>query len=359
MRHIVDLGARCNNRCLHCALGDLRSLEGPPVDDRVLAELDAGRAEGARSVIFVGGEPTIHDGLPRWIARARAVGYAVVIVQTNARRMSYAAYARAIAAAGAMELDVALYGAASAAHDFQTSVDGSFDQTTSGVRNARAAGMRVGVTALATRSGWRELPEIAALAARLGADRLHIVMTRPRGAAAEAFDRVVPRLGLVGETVAEAVRVARAAGIVVGVEGFPACVLHDAADARAPKHVDVVVDGVFAPPCDSCAARATCDGVDPQYAERVDLRELRPLRTPPPAPRPELAAAMLRFSGTRLAPATPAPPRAAAVDRSLVQLRTIDGATTMPGKDELRGPAKRKTGRDLETIFPDLFKDPA
>jgi MoaA/NifB/PqqE/SkfB family radical SAM enzyme len=115
VRWTVDLGPRCNNRCVHCGLGELRADSSPRGD--VQERLQAGRAQGADAVSFVGGEPTLHPGLIAWIDAARAAGYAQVALQTNARRLAYSSYALALAEAGLTDVEVALYGAAAAAHD--------------------------------------------------------------------------------------------------------------------------------------------------------------------------------------------------------------------------------------------------
>jgi hypothetical protein len=340
MRWIVDVGARCNNRCVHCALGDLRSAGGG-LD--VEAALAAGRDAGADTVTFAGGEPTVYEGLPQWAAAARDRGYRTIQVQTNARRLAYPAYAAKLAEAGVGELDVALYGATAATHDYHTRVPGSFDQTTSGIRNARAARIRAGVTALVTRSSWRDLPETAALAARLGADRLCLMMTRARGAAEADFDRVVPRLGMAGDAVAEAVRVARRARLLVVVRGLPACVLGPAADALAPGS-----GGAYGAGCEGCAARSGCPGVDPEYASRVNLAELRPLQAAPSVSREHAAAqaAAAFFTG---------PVRMEAHHPERVPVRAPAANIAQPGKNELLIPMKRKTGEELKQLFPTLW----
>ncbi len=362
MRWTVDVGARCNNRCVHCALGELRA-EGGGRD--VAAALEAGRAAGAGAVTFAGGEPTVYEQLPDWTRAAHDGGYHSVQVQTNARRLSYAAYAARLAGAGVNELDVALYGAAAAVHDYHTRVPGSFDQTVAGVRNARAARIRAGVTALVTRSSWRDLPDTAALAARLGAERLCILMTRPRGAAEADFDRVVPRLGMAGDAVAEAVRVARKARLPVAVIGFPACVLGAAADAIDHS---LISGGAYAAACAECAARPTCPGVDPEYAARVNPAELRPLGTGSQDPsarntneisahRASARIAASFFTGpVRLEPRRPerALVRAAAADIAATQLRQL--GSTQPGRNELLVPMKRKTGEELKQLFPTLWE---
>ena len=58
----LKVGFACNNRCVFCAQGDKRE-QLPAVNGRLLlAELLSARAK-ADSVVFTGGEPTIHKRL--------------------------------------------------------------------------------------------------------------------------------------------------------------------------------------------------------------------------------------------------------------------------------------------------------
>jgi hypothetical protein len=324
--------------------------------------LAQGRARGALGVTFVGGEPTLHEPLPAWARHAREMGYSFVQVQTNARRLAYLAYARTLSENGVNELDVPLYGASAAAHDYHTRVPGSFAQTLEGLRNARAARLRLYVTLLGTRSNLRDLPETCALALRAGAEKLHIATVRPRGAAEADFDRVVPRLGLLGDFVAEAVRLCRQARVPVVVEGIPPCVLGVAADAAmelAHRDERSQEGRVHGAPCEACTYRPHCPGVYAEYARRVNLAELYPRRDPPSPRAKGLTVARVALTGfvgathvedERPEAGTSRPPT---VDVTLVKLRSL-GATN-PGKTELRTALKRKTGDELRPLFPSLF----
>ena len=67
-RFALQVGTRCDNRCEFCAQAGLEL--GPPSD--IDALLERARAD-ADELTFVGGEPTLHAELPRWIERARAL----------------------------------------------------------------------------------------------------------------------------------------------------------------------------------------------------------------------------------------------------------------------------------------------
>ncbi len=173
MQRLVFVGFGCNNRCVFCAQGDLRVVLPARSDAEVGLDLEA--IEPGDVAAFVGGEPTLAGALVDWLKLADEKGARRVLLQTNARRLAYPAYARALrGATPKLALDVSLTGSTAAMHDFHTRAPGSFAETGRGIRNARAAGIPVGVTVVITRSNYRHLAEIVELARALGADAIHL-----------------------------------------------------------------------------------------------------------------------------------------------------------------------------------------
>ncbi len=213
----VTLG--CNNGCGFCPQREARS-DGEPgrfAPDAVAAQV----SEAARSgqvVALVGGEPTIRPDLLALVALARREGARGVVVQTNGRRLAYAAYSRELTAAGASAVDVSLHGSTASMHDFHTGVAGSFAQTATGLGVARAAGLRVGVTSVLTRSNYRHASEIVRLAATRGASAVHLVLARPVGDAPLA-PSLRPNPTLAAPYLAAAARLAQSLGLAVLAEG--------------------------------------------------------------------------------------------------------------------------------------------
>jgi|HubBroStandDraft_6_1064221.scaffolds.fasta_scaffold85656_4 MoaA/NifB/PqqE/SkfB family radical SAM enzyme len=213
MRAIL-LGMRCNNACVFCAQGD--------GDARAPAEVDPAGAiaavEPGESVAFQGGEPTIFAGLAAWIRAADARGAARIVVQTNGRRLAYRAYARALGEASErLVLDVSLHGSTAPMHEYHTGVPGSFAQTVQGLRNARAEGIRAGVTTVVTRSSFRHLAEIVRVAHAAGALAIHFAPAEPSGRAATNRPRIVPEAEMVLPHLQRAVAEAQRLGLGVQV----------------------------------------------------------------------------------------------------------------------------------------------
>ena len=225
---ILQLGYACNNACTFCAQGDLRAREPVRDDALVRADLEASLAATStdRSVAFVGGEPTLREDLAGWIVEARRLGASDVLVQTNGRRLAYASYAQSLAAAGLARVEIALQGATAAMHDHHTGVEGSFAQTVAGIGNARAAGIAVAVSTVATRSSYRHLAEVLRVAHARGALAWRCCRLAPAGRAAAALPRLDPPAELLRPYLAAAALAGRQLGIEV--------VAGDAAAPHAP-----------------------------------------------------------------------------------------------------------------------------
>lgn len=288
----IGLGFACNNACVFCAQGDLRSggeIEAAQID----AQIDA--IEPGEVVAFVGGEPSLDERLPELLKAADARGARRVLVQTNGRRLAYLAYAKLLREASArLALDVSLHGSTEPMHDYHTSVPGSFRQTVIGLKNARALGVEASVTAVVTRSNFRHLAEIVAVAHSLSARAVRFAPAEPFGRAARAADRVIPAWELVKPHLLHATGEAKRLGL--GVAAFDL--------ASSPDVME-------------------------RFAGIGEVEEAQP-------PRPREAAA----------------PSAQEPETKRVSLTVL--GRPAPGKQEIRAQVRR-SGDDLKAIFPALF----
>lgn len=183
----LELTNVCNLRCTHCYA------ESGPHPDRadLLSTADFERllkeaaAIGCRAVQFIGGEATLHPGLPQLIARARDLGYEFVEVYTNATRLPPALLACFVR--HSVSLAVSVYADDAAVHDNVTCRRGSHAKTIASLKKIIDAGLdvRVGVVAMDTNADRIE-PTLAFIR-DLGVRRVGVDQVRGIGRGADVM----------------------------------------------------------------------------------------------------------------------------------------------------------------------------
>ncbi len=338
-RVALQLDTTCDNRCEFCAQAGL-ALALPDVEHA----LEEARIQ-ADEVTFVGGEPTLHDALPQWIAHARALGFAAVGVQTNARRLADAALVEQLHAAGLGDVHVSIHGASARAHDYHVGIEGAFVAVKAALANLRARAVPVVATTVLTRSNMRVLAELPTFFASAGVAAWCIEVPVAAGRAAQAFDRVMPRLPLALPFALHALDRARKLGLPAAIAGAPSCMLGPFA-ARRPTP-----PRTFAEPCEGCGARAACVGLDPLYIARWGAADLRPVTGDVAIdPLPSALARMFVGIGPLASRSAVVAISPAAARRALPVLGKV-----VPALDEARG--KRTADPEaMKEIFPELFE---
>lgn len=133
----------CNLRCAHCYAGSERKRYENEMDtDVARAMIDDVAAFGVPVLLFSGGEPCMRPDVTELMQYARDSGMRVVL-STNGTLITPELAAR-FAEVGLSYVGVSLDGA-QATHDEFRGVSGSFEGALEGVRNARAAGIKVGL----------------------------------------------------------------------------------------------------------------------------------------------------------------------------------------------------------------------
>ena len=153
----------CNLRCRHCyaavcGTGILPVQTKKELStDEARAMIDDLAAFGCPVLLFSGGEPCLRGDLVELMAYAKERGLRVVL-STNGTLITPELAAR-FAAAGLSYVGVSVDGM-EATHDRFRDVDGAFARALAGVRNAKAAGLKVGLRMTLNRGNWREIPAV-------------------------------------------------------------------------------------------------------------------------------------------------------------------------------------------------------
>lgn len=167
---VWNVTRRCNLHCGHCYAdshdrdypGELSREEGA----RLLEEL---AAFGVPAVLFSGGEPLLRADVLDLARLGRRLGMRTVL-STNGTRID-AATAQDIAAAGFSYVGVSIDGIG-ALNDKVRGSRGAFDAALSGIRAARAAGLRTGIRFTVHARNRAQLGRIFELAEAEGVNRL-------------------------------------------------------------------------------------------------------------------------------------------------------------------------------------------
>lgn len=265
-RATLRLTLACNNRCVFCGQ---EGLAAEPMDASALdPALESARAT-SDEVTFVGGEPTEYSGLVDAVALAKTLGFRRIGIQTNARRLANRGLSESLVRSGLTDVHVSLHGAEAVVHDYHTGVAGSFVETFAGMVAARAAGATVVVNTVLTRSNFRSLASLPRMLFSRGVAAWALSLPRVAGRTAAAFDRVPPRLGMALPFALHALESARAVGLRAWVRGAPLCMLGPFAAHALPD-----LPRAYGEPCEHCAARPTCPGLDGVYLARFGGDEI-------------------------------------------------------------------------------------
>jgi MoaA/NifB/PqqE/SkfB family radical SAM enzyme len=183
----------CNLRCAHCYVGGHISPESHADADAVLRNLAAGHARGAREVVLLGGEPTLHPEYARIVVDSVAMGYTRLVVDTNGSARS--PLVDDSRAAAALTVRLSFEGIDTATHD-RTRGKGVFDKALSCLRAVRAAGIRTEVTFTIHAGNYKHLSTVVDFFASEQIAELNFHFVSLMGNAA-----AVPTLALSGEMI--------------------------------------------------------------------------------------------------------------------------------------------------------------
>lgn len=268
----------CNQHCSFCTFRRERDDAEFANEVRIRSEIQKAAAQGARTLVVTGGEPTLDPALAGHIRAARDAGFVEVILETNAMILAYPGRAGALAAAGLSTVRVAL-NATTAASDAITDVEGGFELTLRGADNAVRAGLALEVgTALlsANLDAAARLPGF--VAGRLPGVRRIVLRT-----VSDADNGLVAHHLPLAGAIVEMADAAREAGIELRFDPrhaiplclFPARRRYPELFSMGPPHTGHGFERVEA--CASCVAREGCPGIQHRYLEIHGAEGIEPL----------------------------------------------------------------------------------
>lgn len=159
----------CNLKCVHCYAGsENRCYQNELSTQEAKAMIDDLAAFGSPVLLFSGGEPTMRHDLAELMHYAKSKGMRVVI-STNGTLIT-AAMAREFAEVGLSYVGVSLDGGRET-HDRFRGIAGSFDRALEGIRNSKAAGIKVGLRMTINKRNHQDIDEIFSIMNDEGVNR--------------------------------------------------------------------------------------------------------------------------------------------------------------------------------------------
>lgn len=133
--HEVHVGFACCYRCVFCpsaAPGHHRRRAGL---DEVIEEIEHAARQGASSINFSGGEPSIHPRVPEMVRRAGELGFGTIGMITNGRGLVEEAKLKHLCDLGLNQVGLSVHSHTAALEDRITGVPGSFASKTRAMDN--------------------------------------------------------------------------------------------------------------------------------------------------------------------------------------------------------------------------------
>jgi AdoMet-dependent heme synthase len=160
----IDLTMRCNERCLHC----YRVVEQRPelTTNELTALLDDVARAGTLYLTFSGGEVFLRKDLFELLEHARRRHFDVRL-KSNALLITPAKAAR-LRTLAVRQVDISVYSADPAVHDWVTKIPGSLERSLEGAAMLRAAGVTVKLNCPLMKQNVGQYKQLRALAERLG-----------------------------------------------------------------------------------------------------------------------------------------------------------------------------------------------
>lgn len=159
----LEVTARCNNDCRHCYIclpaGDKAARESEPTLDEIMDVADQAVKMGALWCLITGGEPLLRDDFEDIYLGLKKKGL-LVSVFTNACLIDEG-HIDLFKRYPPRDIEVTVYGVTKDTYESVTRRPGSFEAFMRGLNLLQDSGLKVRLKAMAIRSNFQELPEIA------------------------------------------------------------------------------------------------------------------------------------------------------------------------------------------------------
>ena len=296
---LLNITTFCNALCEFCIVYD--SLNKPHLnmtDEQIFGALDQGRKDGAVSVGYSGGEPTVHKRFTEIVQYAKDIGYEQQSINTNGIKFKKQQFCEDMVKAGLNNIDFSIHGHTDEMHDKLVDRKGALEACRQAAGHLNALqdeyDFRMSATIVLTRDNSAHLLEICQFLDELGFGNKRLKYAYEGSTDHEAliaqvapYQEVVPSLQAALDYLA------------TQHKGFhlthvPLCLLGDHAVFSNDFHrQDTLMvfrnEAEFGEPahrfrqdsdtCDACVLHNHCTRLDGRYEAKHGRPELRPFKS--------------------------------------------------------------------------------
>ncbi len=239
----IKVGYACNNNCVHCVISDNRDalLAQHASINRTFAEckqeiLNA-KLMGTDEIVLTGGEATIRKDFLDLLSIIYEQGLRVNL-QSNGRAFYDYEFAKKTAAFPNIYFTLALHGHNAEFHDRITQKNGSFKETTTGIRNLLESNKFVSIKLVLSKFNYKYLNELIELLDDLKIRHFNLAFPHGLGNASRYFFDVVPKYSEVKDYIISALEHSIKKNILFETEAIPYCFL-EGYEEFASEHFSV------------------------------------------------------------------------------------------------------------------------
>ena len=180
----------CNLSCVHCRAAATNGPYAGELDTpKALKLLDEIAAVGKPIIILTGGEPLLREDIFDIASHGDRLGLRMVMAPNGT--LITREVARKMGASGIRRISASIDGASKEFHDKFRGVDGAFDAAIQGIEHVKAAGIEFQINTTITKTNLDQIPDILALAEKLGAVAHHIFLLVPTGRGKYIVDQAI------------------------------------------------------------------------------------------------------------------------------------------------------------------------
>lgn len=291
----IKITFKCTNNCSFCAQGHKRLYHKDKQKKEVFKALRDGIKRGAKTVVFTGGEPSLHKNIVDFVRYAKELGYETIQLQTNAQIISDMVFLKKLVKNGLNEVSPALHGFYSDTHNKLTKNPKSYELTLKGIVNSVKLGLSVVTNTVVTSINYKELPKLASLFVKLKVTQFQFAFIHVVGTALKNKSWIVPRKIEVMPYVKKGLDIGLGNKVLCFTEAIPFCLMQGYEQCVVERNIPdtYIIDAGFkvenygiyrkefgkvkSEKCLSCKYYDICEGPWKEYPDIYGWDEFQPV----------------------------------------------------------------------------------